>query len=184
MLRPTKTEINEAIVDQAAGLFAKYEFARTSIQQIADAVGYSKAGLLHHFPSKQAIYDAAIRTISDHLRQIVKQAERLRPGMDRDEAVVEASVDFAYRKPGISALSNRMALSPDPSDKHWAAIGLLLFEALGNDPDSVDTDRLIRVSCAFTGLGIATSLAVNSGRMDEWRGAIIATTMNALGHKL
>jgi AcrR family transcriptional regulator len=35
------------------------------LQQIADAIQYSKAGLLRYFPSKEAIYRAAIAAAHD-----------------------------------------------------------------------------------------------------------------------
>jgi hypothetical protein len=38
MPRPTKSEIDAEIIDRAAGLFARYGFENTSLQQIADAV--------------------------------------------------------------------------------------------------------------------------------------------------
>lgn len=41
--RPTSREIDDQILDSAAGIFAVHGFAHASVQQIADAVGYSKA---------------------------------------------------------------------------------------------------------------------------------------------
>ncbi|MCE4861269.1 TetR/AcrR family transcriptional regulator, partial [Campylobacter jejuni] len=88
--------------DRAAALFAKHGFAHTSLQQIADAVNYSKAGLLHHYPSKQAIYEAALKTGSDHMQSLLESVADIPVGIERDRAVVEASVDFTYDWPGLS----------------------------------------------------------------------------------
>ncbi len=44
-MRQSAAEIDHAILDVAAGIFAVHGFAHTSVQQIADAVGYSKPGL-------------------------------------------------------------------------------------------------------------------------------------------
>lgn len=57
--RPTPAEIDADIVETAAALFATHGFDHTSLQQVADAVGYSKTGLLHRFPSKDALLRAA-----------------------------------------------------------------------------------------------------------------------------
>ena len=56
----------------AAGLFARHGFAHTSVQQVADAVGYSKPGLLHRFGSKDALFQAA-------LAEVTSTATALRP---------------------------------------------------------------------------------------------------------
>ena len=50
-MRQSAAEIDHAILDVAAGMFATHGFAHTSVQQIADAVGYSKPGLLRGWSS-------------------------------------------------------------------------------------------------------------------------------------
>ncbi|WP_199725699.1 helix-turn-helix domain-containing protein [Nocardiopsis sp. Huas11] len=63
MVEPTSEQIDAQIVDRAAGLFARHGFENTSVQQIADATGYSKAGVLRRFVTKDASSDAAIALI-------------------------------------------------------------------------------------------------------------------------
>jgi AcrR family transcriptional regulator len=58
--RPFRQQVDEGILDRAAGLFARHGFEQTSLQAVADAVGLSKAGLLHHFPSKGALHEAVM----------------------------------------------------------------------------------------------------------------------------
>jgi AcrR family transcriptional regulator len=184
MLRPTKAEIEAYIVDCAAGLFARHGFAHTSIQQIADAVRYSKTGLLHHFSSKQMIYDAVVGALRDHVHEVRDAASQFPVGIERDRAVVEASVDFTFARPGISAMSNRMALEPDPEDQAMKEIGFVMYETIGIDLTNLDMDRLVRVTSAFSGLGVTASLAVSSKLTNEWRPLIISAAMNALGHNI
>ena len=45
----------EAILEAALAVFAKGGYRRGSIREIAEAVGMSEAGLLHHFPTKSAL---------------------------------------------------------------------------------------------------------------------------------
>ncbi|WP_457588815.1 TetR/AcrR family transcriptional regulator [Ensifer canadensis] len=183
MLRPTKSEIEAEIIDRASGLFAQHGFAHASLQQIADAVGYSKAGLLHHFPSKQAVYDAAIRGLRAHAEAMRDGVKDIPPGRERDKAVIEASVSFAFQRPGIAALGNRIALDPDPDDKEMNEIGFIMYQALGIDLARLDMERLIRVTSAFSGLGITAALAVRSKLSEEWKDLIIAAAMDGLGHR-
>ena len=181
MPKPTKSEIDAEILDRAAGLFARHGFAHTSLQQIADAVNYSKAGLLHHYPSKQAIYEAALKTGSDHMQALLESVQDIPVGIERDRAVVEASVDFTYDWPGLSALANRLSDQGADVEPELIKIGVTLYAALGIDMANLELERVVRVTSAFCGLGIA---ALTAARMDvkrEWRGHIIASAMDALG---
>lgn len=182
MPKPTKLEIDAEIIDRAAWLFSKYGFANTSLQQIADSVNYSKAGLLHHYPSKQAIYDKVLSTGIEQMHALVETVSGIPKGWQRDLAVVEATVQLTLDWPGIAAFGNRLADIEKNIDPALTKMGLLMYEALGIDVSTVDLDRLIRVTVAFSGLGATTIL---SGRLDlkrEWRSYIIKAAMNALGH--
>lgn len=63
-VRPSPEQLDAAILDAAAEVFARHGFAGTSVQQVADTVGYSKTGLLRRFPSKQALYDGVLGHVS------------------------------------------------------------------------------------------------------------------------
>lgn len=182
MIRPTKSEIDAAIIDLAAGLFARHGFSHASLQQIADAAGYSKAGLLHHFPSKQAIYDAVLDTLYDHVVEVLAQVRDLAPGAARDLAIVEASISFNFAKPGIGALGNRIAANPEPENQRLTQIGFLMYEALATDLSNPDPERIIRISLAFAGLGIASTMPVPIELRRAWRPIMVKAAMDALGH--
>ena len=182
MPRPTRSEIDAEIIDRAAGLFARHGFANTSLQQIAEAVKYSKAGLLHHYPSKQAIYEAAIRTGREKVKTLVTLVEGTAHGIERDRAVVEATIEFSFDWPGLSALGNSFIDNDQIDDPDLAEMGLMMLEALGVDTKTADEGRIVRVTSAFAGLGISSMTAVRLNLKREWRGHIIAAAMDALGH--
>ena len=48
------------ICDAAAALFAEKGFDNTSLQDVAAAVGVTKAGLYHYFPTKHALFEAIV----------------------------------------------------------------------------------------------------------------------------
>lgn len=100
-LRPTAEQVDRAIVDAAAAIFASHGYAGTSIQQIADAVGYSKTGLLHRFPSKQALLDAVIARVRDVSEQAMTDAAVVPAGPDRPRAVIGLITDRTLDNPGI-----------------------------------------------------------------------------------
>ena len=60
MPAPFPRPVDEGILDRAAALFAQQGVAKTSVQDVADAVGLSKAGLLHHVPTKDALHQAVL----------------------------------------------------------------------------------------------------------------------------
>lgn len=182
MPKPTKSEITADLIDGAAALFARHGFDHTSLQQIADAVNYSKTGLLHHFPSKLAIYSAAIDALREHMQAVLAQVQAMPVGIERDRANVEAAVQFTYDWPGVSALSTRIAENEPDGDPQLVEIGLILYAALGIDLAQVNMERVVRVTCAFTGLGVTALQAVRADLKREWRGHIVQTAMDALGH--
>ena len=105
-VRPTRQEIDDEIVERAAALFARYGFRETSVQRIADAVGYSKTGLLHRFPTKEALQDAVIdRGWAARCRAIAgRGATTCRPGPERDRAVITGWSTSPCPGPGVVSL--------------------------------------------------------------------------------
>ncbi|WP_257624910.1 TetR/AcrR family transcriptional regulator [Variovorax boronicumulans] len=174
--------MNAQIVDRAAGLFAKHGFDNTSLQQIADAIGYSKTGLLYRFPSKAAIYEAGFQAGLDHVTALLASVEGMRPGIRRDRTVIASYVDFTFEWPGVSAFANRLSGTEESTEPRLMEIALLIYKALGTDPQKAKTQRIVRITVAFSGLGIAAMAAVRLGQQKEWRSDIIESAMKALVH--
>jgi len=66
--RPASIEApRETILANAATLFAANGLERTSLQDVARAVGLSKAAIYHYFPTKTDIYDAIVSDLLDTL---------------------------------------------------------------------------------------------------------------------
>lgn len=182
MARPTRTEIDAEIVDRAATLFARHGYANTPLQRIADVVGYSKAGLLHHFPTKKAIYRAAVAASRDQAIALLVRVEEVPAGAGRDRIVMEAAVDATFAWPGVSALGLSLIGGDEPDDPNLAEIGLMWLRALSIDPEETDDERMIRAVSAAAGLTVSALGAVRVGLTREWRGFIVATAMSTLGH--
>jgi AcrR family transcriptional regulator len=68
-------DVREQIVRSSAALFRTRGYANTSLRDVALAVGLSKAGVYHHFPSKEkileAVYDRAVDVLAAGLRQVL-----------------------------------------------------------------------------------------------------------------
>ncbi|GAA1582223.1 TetR/AcrR family transcriptional regulator [Actinoplanes couchii] len=70
-------------------LIARHHYTGTSLARIAEAAGISKAAVLYHFPSKdavvQAAYDSVIDAVTAHVGAAVEAATR-RPTSDKAES--------------------------------------------------------------------------------------------------
>src|SRR3954469_19273350 len=102
--RPFRQQIDEGILDRAAALFARHGFEQTSLQAVADAVGLSKAGLLHHFPSKDALHAAVLLFAESLGQRVLQQVAELPLGPARDRRAFETLLDVALAPPGVVAL--------------------------------------------------------------------------------
>lgn len=142
-MRQTSTQIDQGILDVAAGIFAQYGYQHTSIQQIADAVGYSKAGLLHRFGTKEALFRAALDygiTLADG---IIAEAETIPFGKQRNRAVLELTMEFAADHIGILRLA-LATVEPNADFPFLDEIQLLTLRclALFDVPFETPRDRL------------------------------------------
>jgi AcrR family transcriptional regulator len=158
--RAFRQQIDEGILDRAAALFARRGFAKTSVQDVAAAVGLSKAGLLHHFPSKDALYAAVLAHAQTAGRQVLDRVQAAPLGPDRDRRALEVLVDVALAHPGMVALMLAPAtqLAAEPDERELAVAGSVL-QAFGVDPGTTDPERRVRVVGALAALAVLTLAA-------------------------
>lgn len=79
--RPTpesgRSARSEAILDGAAQMFAEHGYHGASLRNIADHVGLSHPGMLHHFPTKDALLDAVIDRMEAHAQGALDRIDEL-----------------------------------------------------------------------------------------------------------
>jgi AcrR family transcriptional regulator len=183
--RPFRQQIDEGILDRAAALFARHGFEQTSLQAVADAVGLSKAGLLHHFPSKDALH-AAVLAFADGLgRRVLAQVRELPLGPARDRRAIEALLDVALAHPGVVALLLAPATQSgvDAGPPETSGPGAAALEAFGVDPETAAPERLVRVIAALTALAVLSIAAQHEDKTTSWRPLVVATCLDTLGHR-
>ncbi len=181
MPRQPRTGVDEKILDAAAALFARHGFEQTSLKTLADAVGLSKAGLLHHFPSKEALFEAAWGHSRVLSRQVLEQVSPMPAGPAREKKALELLTDIALDRPGLVALLFRSMTAPG-EDSQQAQDELLLNEMFVIEPEK-ELPRAIRIVGALSSMAVLTLLANQEGDKTTWRPLILATCYDALGHR-
>jgi AcrR family transcriptional regulator len=164
----------ERILAAALALFARQGYAGSSVRDIAEAVGVTKAALYYHFRSKEEILDALTEPIVAELEALVARAEA-RPAppaaellgtlvdiLSRRAALIRALMEdpsaprHLHRPELHRALSAALAAGPGrPGDlRAWAAIGAAQLAGFvtvkgraagaGTPPDEQAAEALLR----------------------------------------
>ncbi|HEX7589690.1 MAG TPA: helix-turn-helix domain-containing protein [Demequinaceae bacterium] len=87
-----RTDTRQRILEVAARLFSERGFAGTSIRDIADALGVTKAALYYHFPSKDAILGELVAQPLAAVRAVLAEPHRLTDRAGR-EVFIRRAVD-------------------------------------------------------------------------------------------
>jgi AcrR family transcriptional regulator len=112
----------ERILDAAEGVFAERGYRGGSLNDIAVSAGYTRAGLLHHFPNKEAVLLAILERRDDRLR-VAEFAEGARDVDELMARIDEQVTDLMSIRPlvRLGHLLEAEAASTEHPAHEWAA---------------------------------------------------------------
>ena len=145
-----------AILDAAVASFGRLGYYGTSIQRIANEVGLTKAGVLHHVGSKEGLLELALTEMYDRGTMTI-MAETIRDEHPSIAAMWRKVVAFNNRRPRLVHMFSTLsaeAIDPcHPAHDYFAArehdIVSTALNINWTVPEGVDVERLMKAGFAM-----------------------------------
>jgi AcrR family transcriptional regulator len=175
MLRRTGAETKQEILSAATRLFSDYGYRGTSLADIAHEIGYSKASVLYHFASKEALLAELVAPAAADLRALLARVSTL-PLAQARKCAIEGYVDLTItHKKTVAVLQTEEPLLPQ--DPHFQ-----LYERLVGVLQGEDDNTQARVAAIMVVVGIAAACTERSDlRPEQLKPALVAVAGRALG---
>jgi AcrR family transcriptional regulator len=176
--RDTKAAIHRAAVD----LFSSQGYDKTSLREIAEQVGITKASLYYHYSSKQELLRAIVGTFLDDVFAVLRKVEDLPWSPENERELLAAYVDvvIAHRSTGPTLMRDIAAvLAAFGDDLDILIAQSRRFQLWLAGPDPTPADRL-RAAAAVETIGAAMSAELDLGVSDAEIRAILLDAASAI----
>lgn len=155
----------ERLVTAAVELFTRHGFAGTSLQMIADELGFTKAAIYYHFRTREQLLTAVVEPILGELQTVIEAAEQQRSAHARADRMVCGYAAIAVRN---RALVSVLACDPSVNEAlrarpDWDAVINRQMALLADvEPGPAG---MVKASMVFS--GIAGAAAPPSAAIDD-----------------
>ncbi|TDO46419.1 TetR family transcriptional regulator [Kribbella sp. VKM Ac-2527] len=152
--RPTLTEQarRAQLIDVTVELVAEHGYGGTSLARIAEGAGITKAAVLYHFPSKDAVIEAAHKHVLDALVGTVGAAVEAAGPADRPAAYIRSMVSHVRDHPRHTRMITEAMIhtgQPTNPAERWGPLAQLLADAREARGSTSDVD--LRTLAILTG---------------------------------
>jgi AcrR family transcriptional regulator len=160
------------VLDAALELFAEHGFEGTSLQQIADRLGVTKAAVYYHFRSKDDLLTALVEPAFDELDALLAEAEAVPRDTARQKHALEVFGGYLLRHRGTARWmqSDVAALTRPVVRQRTQAINHRLLALLTIGPD----DALARLWTAAIAQAVAAAVFSQPDADEDWLRASVA----------
>ncbi|KAA0024556.1 TetR/AcrR family transcriptional regulator [Antrihabitans cavernicola] len=119
-VRDTRTQIREA----AIRLITAKGFEQTSLREVAEDVGITKASLYYHYASKADLLAAIVEPVLDHMRSVTDEAVAMPYSDDAMRSVLRHYLSglMQFRDEGALLLRDTVAIINAIDDKYPAMV--------------------------------------------------------------
>ena len=150
-------DTRQRLLDVAISLISQHGFAGTSLQMIADELGFSKAAIYYHFRTRDQLLIALMEPLLHQIRGVVEAAESQHTARTRMDAMVQGFAGVVAKNRSLAAV---MVFDPSVHrvlqlQAEWGDLisrQLSLLMQLDTGPTGI-----VKATAVFTGLaGAAT----------------------------
>ncbi|WP_328328272.1 TetR/AcrR family transcriptional regulator [Kribbella sp. NBC_00382] len=163
--RDTKAEIHRAALE----LFSAQGYEKTSLREIAEQVGITKASLYYHYSSKQDLLQAIIGTFFDDIKRVFAQVGEQPWSVEREVELLSAYLDVVikHRSTGPTVLRDITAVLAAFDDQLDDLIAQSrAFQLWLAGPDPTPTDRVL-AAAAVEVVGAVLSAGLDAAELSD-----------------
>lgn len=161
------------IVQAGVKLFARQGYHKTTIADLAQAIGLTTGAILHHFPTKEDILDAVVDWLQRGFHDYAKIADSAQHGsIAVVEEVVQTMCDHFHRSPEATiclvALATEFAGSNHPIETRLKGIYDVFVESFARilQTNNVITNpRAAAIAFLSAAQGIAVQALLREGEL-------------------
>lgn len=170
-------DTRERIHAIALELFISQGFAHTTMQDIADRLGLTKAALYYHFPTKQDLVRSVVQPTIDQLNGFVAEL-RAHPVPPRELLERFFDLNYANRRVGLALTLDPSGLADIDSDNVIPRLADAFQEVLLGP--TATNDRRVRVVMMANGLSRAATLLTDIP-YDELKVSAVNAALHTIG---
>jgi len=175
----------DAILESATKLFSTKGFAGTSMSDLAEDLGLSKAAIYHHFESKGSILQNLIESTQEDIETLVSHTESLPSNKVNPREILRtfAGVVFEHRKV-IGLLLTEMPPEMKTEDLDRHQLMMRLQQLVGGHKPTAEMKIRARAAVGIILTGIILPMYEQHHRNEEFNlDLLVKIASDALGVK-